>query len=257
MGRLTISGGEISFYEPIYAKCSNKNAPKIQKQIDKNIPFYDMVGYKSEDMTIRKIEDIYKKLAKLEDVLEKYDIESTEDLNKFIHHKDCQINKWKQDYENCSKLEKFMSKQHQYCLDNWRACEQELDKLKQTIPDCKEWKHLNKKIELNIKNKLMLENNKLEQELAELKQKVIVPKFKIKQEIYVIDDYLKVTSAIIERVIICIENSISEGETSYVHYLANLGEKYEWDERYLILNGEEIYLTKEEAGKKLAEIKGE
>lgn len=84
-----------------------------------------------------------------------------------------------------------------------------------------------------------------------------MPKFKVGQEIYVIDDYFKVTSAIIERVIINKEYSISEGETSYVHYLANLGEKYEWDERYLILYGEEISLTKEEAEKKLAEIKGE
>ena len=70
------------------------------------------------------------------------------------------------------------------------------------------------------------ENNDLKQELAELKQKVIVPKFKVGQEIYVTDDYFKVTSAIIERITIYRENSISKGETSYVHYLANLGEKY-------------------------------
>lgn len=71
------------------------------------------------------------KLGKLEDVLEKYGIESAEELDKFIQHKDCQIDKWKQDYENCSKLEKSMSKEHQYCLDNWRATEQELAELKQ------------------------------------------------------------------------------------------------------------------------------
>lgn len=118
MERLTISGGKIAFYEPIYAKCSNKDAPKIQKQIDKNIPFYDMVGYKFENMTIRKVEDIYNKLAKLEDVLEKYDIESAEDLNKLIYHKDCQIKKWKQEYENCSKLEKSISKEHQNSLED-------------------------------------------------------------------------------------------------------------------------------------------
>ena len=105
--------------------------------------------------------------------------------------------------------------------------------------------------------KLANDNYNLEQELAELKQKMIVPKFKVGQEIYVIDDYFKVTSAIIERITICRENSISEGETSYVHYLVNLGEKYEWDERYLILDGEDISLTKEEAEQKLAEIKGE
>lgn len=102
-----------------------------------------------------------------------------------------------------------------------------------------------------------MQTERLKQELAELKQNAIVPKFKVGQEIYVIDDYFKVTSAIIERVIINKEYSISEGETSYVHYLANLGEKYEWDERYLILYGEEISLTKEEAEQKLAEIKGE
>lgn len=106
---------------------------------------------------------------------------------------------------------------------------------------------------LDLKNKIAY----LNQELAELKQKAIVPKFKVGQEIYVIDDYFRVTSAIIERITICRENSISEGETSYVHYLANLGEKYEWDERYLMLYGEEISLTKEEAEQKLAEIKGE
>lgn len=105
--------------------------------------------------------------------------------------------------------------------------------------------------------KLANDNYNLEQELAELKQKVIMPKFKVGQEIYVTDDYFKVTSAIIERVIINTEYSISEGETSYVHYLVNLGEKYEWDERYLILDGEDISLTKEEAEQKLAEIKGE
>ena len=104
-----------------------------------------------------------------------------------------------------------------------------------------------------LKNKIA----ELEQELAELKQNMIVPKFKVGQEIYVIDDYFRVTSAIIERITIYRENSISKGETSYVHYLANLGEKYEWDERYLRLDGEEIYSTKEEAEQKLAEIKGE
>ena len=72
-----------------------------------------------------------REFGELEDVLEKYGIESAEELDKFIHHKDCQIEKWKQDYENCSKLEKSMSKEHQYCLDNWRACEQELAELKQ------------------------------------------------------------------------------------------------------------------------------
>lgn len=110
---------------------------------------------------------------------------------------------------------------------------------------------------LQTMKNINMQNANMRNELAELKQKVIVPKFKVGQEIYVIDDYFKVTSAIIERVIINTEYSISEGKTSYVHYLANLGEKYEWDERYLILDGEDISLTKEEAEHKLAKIKGD
>lgn len=93
------------------------------------------------------------KLGELEDVLEKYGIESAEELDKFIHYKDCQIDKWKQDYENCSKLEKFISKEHQYCLDNWNECKKELSELKQKAIMPKEdkfvivsnaWKHKKK-----------------------------------------------------------------------------------------------------------------
>lgn len=88
MKRLTISGGGITFYESVYAKCSNKNAPEIQKQINKNIPFYDMIGYKYEDMTIRKVKDIYNKLGELEDVLEKYGIERAKELEHKLAVKD-------------------------------------------------------------------------------------------------------------------------------------------------------------------------
>lgn len=65
-----------------------------------------LFGYNQEN-------EVGEKLGELEDVLEKYRIESAEELDKFIHHKDCQISKWKQDYENCSQLEKSMSKEHQ------------------------------------------------------------------------------------------------------------------------------------------------
>lgn len=53
--------------------------------------------------------------------------------DKLIKEKDCQIDKWKQDYENCSKLEKFISKERQYCLDNWRACQRENQQLKEKL----------------------------------------------------------------------------------------------------------------------------
>lgn len=58
---------------------------------------------------------------------------------KELHYKNCECEKWKRDYENCSRLEKTISKERQYCLDNWRASEQDkisfaveqLEKLKQ------------------------------------------------------------------------------------------------------------------------------
>lgn len=49
-----------------------------------------------------------------------------------IKELESQVAKWKQDYENCSKLEKNMSKEHQYCLDNWRGSEEENKQLKQS-----------------------------------------------------------------------------------------------------------------------------
>ena len=42
-----------------------------------------------------------------------------------MHYKTAECEKWKTDYENCSKLEKIMTKERQYCLDNWRASEQD------------------------------------------------------------------------------------------------------------------------------------
>lgn len=149
------------------------------------------------------------KLGELEDVLEKYGIENAEDLDKFIHHKDCQIEKWKQDYENCSKLEKSMSKEHQYCLDNWRACEQEL---------------------------------------AELKQKAIVPKFQVGQECWGAvhksfwneDGYsihFKVKAYIPDNIGIVL---VLEDDTESLHY------SYE----------HQVFATKEEAEKKSIEFGG-
>lgn len=44
---------------------------------------------------------------------------------KELHYKIAECEKWKTDYENCSKLEKTMTKERQYCLDNWRASEQD------------------------------------------------------------------------------------------------------------------------------------
>ena len=78
------------------------------------------------------------------------DIDMTALLNQQdlkIKKLESQVEKWKQDYENCSKLEKNMTKEHQYCLDNWRACEQEnyqlKEKIKQLKFDCAMYKSAN------------------------------------------------------------------------------------------------------------------
>lgn len=52
--------------------------------------------------------------------------------NEKIKELESQVAKWKQDYENCSKLEKIISKERQYCLDNWRESEEEIKQLKQS-----------------------------------------------------------------------------------------------------------------------------
>ena len=44
---------------------------------------------------------------------------------KELKYKTAECEKWKTDYKNCSELEKIRSREHQYCLDNWRASEQD------------------------------------------------------------------------------------------------------------------------------------
>ena len=85
----------------------------------------------------------------------------------------------------------------------------------------------------------------LEAKLAELKQKAIVPKFKIGQEVFIIiQDVIRATSI----------NSFRVFENNELSYYC----KYVDGERmYLELDEEEIFATKEEAEQKLAETKGE
>lgn len=62
---------------------------------------------------------------------------------KELHYKTAECEKWKADYENCSRLEKLMTKEHQYCLDNWIAsdqnkisfCIEQLEKVKELAED--------------------------------------------------------------------------------------------------------------------------
>lgn len=99
---------------------------------------------------------------------------------------------------------------------------------------------------IDIENKeiLELENANLKSELAELKQKAIVPKFKIGQEVWAISVYRKdcVDNFIIQEICFCSRYGL--------YYKTNMGiNLYEY---YF-----DVFATKEEAEQKLAEIKGE
>lgn len=164
----------------------------------------------------KRIKELEEENQQFVDILEKYGIESVEELDKFIHHKDCQIDKYKQDYENCSKLEKFMSKEHQYCLDCWRATEQEL---------------------------------------VEIKQKAIVPKFLLGTKLYMIPTVFNGLTKIKDYELLGID-------------LSSIGVRYDMSvnkkERGISsiysasedMFGESIFATLEEAEQKFAEIKG-
>lgn len=69
--------------------------------------------------------------------------------NAKIKELESQVKKWKQDYENCSKLEKILTKESQYCLDNWRECEKENQQLKDHIEELEE--QLKEKKRKNLK----------------------------------------------------------------------------------------------------------
>lgn len=104
-------------------------------------------------------------------------------------------------------------------------------------------------IELNYKNKIA----DLEQELAELKQKAIVPKFVVGQEIW--DKWLMAWK--IKRVETHQFNN-GNGNTATIE-IYRLGHDGNDDYSYCILPGDNdiVFATKEEAEQKLAEIKGE
>lgn len=83
--RLTIKSGELNFYEEVYCKCSNKNSPEVIKKAKKKIPYYNIEEYKYKQYTSKELSDIYTKLSKLEDILEKYDLE-VEELDERIYN---------------------------------------------------------------------------------------------------------------------------------------------------------------------------
>ena len=119
-------------------------------------------------------------------------------------------------------------------LESWHI--ENLEELKIRLNDCQVY-HLQ-----NNSNETLIHN--LKNELAELKQKAIVPKFKVGQDVFIIlDAVIKDTN--INSITIFAGNELSY----YCKYVNN-------EKMYLELDEEEIFATKEEAEQKLAEIGG-
>lgn len=109
--------------------------------------------------------------------------------------------------------------------------------------------------EYSSKNiKLANDNYELGQELAELKQKAIVPKFKIGQEVYVFDwtEQLR-----LGRIAEIQTNAVLHDEIPLITYLVDYYGNYEDDDQENdYCEEKDVFATKEEAEQKLAEIGG-
>ena len=142
------------------------------------------------------------------------------------HKENCYI---KEIEEKLGELEDVLEK---YGIKN----AEELDKRINSI-------RTNTLIDIENKEILELENANLKSELAELKQKAIVPKFKVGQEIYIVCDFN------INRIVYGWK--IADYEYYKQLYIVVNKDGIDW------LPEEKIFATKEEAEQKLAEIKGE
>lgn len=91
----------------------------------------------------------------------------------------------------------------------------------------------------------------LEAKLAELKEKAIVPKFKIGQNIFFIDNECQITQGVVD--VILTGQDVFE---KWCKYSIDLGLEYEDDIRFVDKDEEEIFATKEEAQAKLKEMNG-
>ena len=101
-----------------------------------------------------------------------------------------------------------------------------------------------------------IQNVNLRNELAELKQKAIVPKFMVGQEVYIINKeyYYKKHWCVEKHKIVGIEDKIDRKEKYVRWYILTygdikLGNRYKFQEK-------DVFATKEEAEQKLAEIGG-
>ena len=130
-------------------------------------------------------------------------------------------------------------------LESWHI--ENLEELKIRLHDCQVY-HLQ-----NNSNETLIHN--LKNELAELKQKAIVPKFRTYQPIFYITQYYTSTKGNPEYDIISDNYYVAENENEII-----LGWNYAKDfnqRKYYYVRKDWVFATKEEAEQKLAEIKGE
>ena len=92
----------------------------------------------------------------------------------------------------------------------------------------------------------------LEKELDEIKEKAIMSKFKIGQDIFFIDNEYQITQGVVD--IILTGQDVFE---KWCKYSIDLSLEYEDDIRFVDKDEEEIFATLEEAKKKLQELRGE
>lgn len=130
-------------------------------------------------------------------------------------------------------------------LESWHI--ESLEELKTRLHDCQVY-HLK-----NNSNETLIHN--LKNELAELKQKAIVPKFRTYQPIFYITQFYTSTKGNPEYDIISDKYYVAENENEII-----LGWNYAKDfnqRKYYYVCKDWVFATKEEAEQKLAEIKGE
>lgn len=93
----------------------------------------------------------------------------------------------------------------------------------------------------------------LEQELAELKEKAIVPKYLLGQEVYTIYNGQIITGRIYE----IQTNTVLHDKENLITYLVDFYSKYEDDEQDNdYFEEEDLFATEQEAQEKLKEIQG-
>ena len=104
-------------YDKVYAE--------LRKSYDENEKLKQQLAEKETRIAELEDKDWYEGTIKqLEEQNERL-IKQLTEKEKELYYKNCECEKWKADYQNCSRLEKLLTKERQYCLDNWRASEQD------------------------------------------------------------------------------------------------------------------------------------